>query len=181
MPFVATPLPNKVLDVEPWNKARHCLKICDAWGECARRVPGSVKAGPSSSINSLMQRRVFRLARQLNDPICKSPWKSYPEIKQRVEKIVAKLATEPRLKGKFGLGQQLGAAEPDNSNTALTEKAQATPEILAKGQQQQLGPEKPKRSCTLERALHAYANAAWREGGANVEGAAAPAPAVKPS
>jgi len=101
-----------------------------------------------------VQKRIHRLARQLNDPKAGYPWKLYPAVKHRVEKVAAQLAVA-------SLSKQQGAVEPKNSNPATVEKAHAIPEQPAtEEQRQQQGPETPTPCYALHWAIRSYAAAA---------------------
>lgn len=91
--------------MEPWNLARH-TKVGEAWEECGRRVPGYLKEGVRTEPRLLVQQQVFRLGDQQIDTTAKPPWRSYPEVKRRVEEVVAKLAATRRYRDRFGLHQQ---------------------------------------------------------------------------
>lgn len=111
-----------------------------------RSAPGFLKEGVRSEPRVLVQQQIIRLEEQLNDPTARTPWKSYPEVKQGVEGVVAKLAATRRYGPKFGLHQQQGPADPNNSTTATAEKAQTIPAQLATEQQhQQQGAVEPKK------------------------------------
>lgn len=117
-------------------------------GECGRRVPGYLKEGARTEPRQLVQQQVFRLGDQRIDPTAKTPWKSYPEVKRRVEEVVAKIAATRRNRDRFGLHQQQqGAAEPNNSNPVTAETAHAIleqPATAVQQRQQQQGAAEPK-------------------------------------
>lgn len=55
-------LSDQVLEVEPWNSARH-MKVGNAWEECGRHVPGYLQEGARTEPGQLVQQQVFRLVR----------------------------------------------------------------------------------------------------------------------
>lgn len=92
------------------------MKVREAWRECGERVPEYLKENARTKPHQAVQRKIFRMGHQLNDSTVVPPWKAYPEVKQRVETIVAKLAAEPRYAGKFGLQHQSGESKNKDVN-----------------------------------------------------------------
>lgn len=127
---------DQVLELEPWDPTRHVSKVGVAWAECGRRVPGYLKGGGRAEPRQLVQLQVTRMGCQLLDPTAKPPWESYTEVVRRVEEVVAKMSATRRHRDKFGLHQQQGAVEPDNSNPGTVEMTHASPEQPATAQQQ---------------------------------------------
>ena len=125
-------LRNQVLEMEPWNEERHVSGRGAVWHDCGQRVPGLLKDNNPEKNRRLVQCRIFRMARQLNDPKAGHHWKSCPDVKQRVENVAAKLATEFRF-----TRQRQGPVEHKNSTLATVEKAHAIPEQPATVQQRQ--------------------------------------------
>lgn len=118
--------------MEPWDKIRH-LKVTSAWRDCGRRVPRLLKENARIDPRAAAQARVVRLVRQLYDPKAGFTWKSYPEVKQRVEKVAAKLAAEPRLKRNFEPDQQQAenkdvGAPMDSSEELMMKSCAASPQ-----------------------------------------------------
>lgn len=142
-----------VLEVAPWDSERHGWKIGDAWAQCARRAPDYLNVGARSGPGTTVQRHVIRMGHQLRDPSAKAAWKSYAEIKQRVEEIVAKLANTRRYGYKFEEAAELKKSTPAAAETA----PHTNPEQPAAVQQrQQQGAVEPK-SFILRLALRSYA------------------------
>lgn len=152
----ASSVHDQVLETEPWNEERHASGRGAVWCDCGQRVPGLLKTNDPKKASRLVQKRIFRMARQLNDPVEGYLWKSHPDVKQRVEAVAAKLACDWR----FARNQQ-GPADPKNSTTATVEAVQASPAQPATVQQRQLqGHEKPEVSFALQVALDSYVAAA---------------------
>lgn len=99
--------------MEPWNLEFHDRKMGEAWGECARRVPGYLKEGGRTEPGSLVQQRIVRMGRQLQEPTAKTLWKSDTEVTRRLAEIVSKLATTRSYKDKFR------PVEPKNVDVSL--------------------------------------------------------------
>lgn len=113
---------DQVLALEPWDTARH-TRVREAWAECGRQAPGYLKEG-----GSLVQEHATRLARQVNDPTAKPSWKTYPEVKRKVEEVLAKLVATRQYRDEFGPHQQQGAVEFKKSNLTAVETACVSPE-----------------------------------------------------
>lgn len=152
---------DQVLEVEPWDTARH-TSVCEAWGECGRLAPGFLKEGGRTDPSSSVRQTVLRMGRQLNDPTAKMSWKSYPEVKRKVEDVVGKMAATRRYRNKFGPHQQQGAVKSQKSTLMVsTETAQTSPEQPATVQQrQQQGAVEPKKPFILRLAFRSYATVA---------------------
>ena len=138
--------------MEPWNEERHVSGREAVWRDCWLRVPGLLKDSDPGNAPRVVQQRIFRMARQLNDPKAGHLWKSCPDVKQRVENVAGKLATEIRFTRK-----RQGSAEHKNSTLATVETAHASPAQPATVQQhQQQAREKPEKpSLATVEAVHA--------------------------
>lgn len=146
-----------VLEIEPWNSARHVSGRAAAWGDCGRRA-GLLKDKGKANAHKTVQQRVYRLARQLNDSTSGFPWKWYPEVTERVVKVAAKLRVDSDLKGTLGPDRMQGLVEHRASNPATPER----PRAIAEQHQQLQGPEVPGASYELQVALRSFVAAAER-------------------
>lgn len=152
-----SPLPNQVLEIEPWNSARHVSGRAAAWGDCGRRA-GLLKDKGKANAHKTVQQRVYRLARQLNDSTSGFLWKGYPEVTERVVKVAAKLRVDSDLKGTLGPDRMQGLVEHRASNPATPER----PRAIAEQRQQLQGPEVPGAYTELQVALRSFVAAAER-------------------
>lgn len=126
--LIASHLLQQVLEMEPWNDVRHVSGRGTAvWRDCAKRVPGFLKKNARTDPRNAVQQRIFRMVHQLNDPAAGYPWELYPEVKQRVEDVAAKLAVDWPLKARL---------RPKSSNQTTVETAHAIQE--QKQEQEQL-------------------------------------------
>lgn len=143
---------NQVLEMEPWNEERHVSGRGAVWRYCGLRAPGFLKNSDLEKARLAVQQPIFRMARQLNDPMAGYSWKSYPDVKQRVEKIEAKLANEYCF-----THQRQGHDKPEKPNLATVEAVHASPAQPATVQQhQQQGHEKPEKCSLLQLAFRSY-------------------------
>eukprot|EP00752_Nemacystus_decipiens_P011308 g10050.t1 len=177
-----------VLEMEPWNEERHVSGREAVWRDCWLRVPGLLKDSDPGNAPRMVQQRIFRMARQLNDPKAGHLWKSCPDVKQRVENVLGKLSTVARFTRKrqgpaehknstlatvetahaspaqpatVQQHQQQGREKPEKPNLATVEAVHASPAQPATVQQhRQQGREKPERSSLLQLAFHSYVAAA---------------------
>lgn len=96
--FAPCPPDTQVLEVEPWDAARHGRYTGRAWRQCGDRVPGYL-TDCRTPPQTLVQQNVVRMARQLYSPRSKAARKWSPEVVQRVEALAAKLDADPRYQG----------------------------------------------------------------------------------
>lgn len=104
----------QVLEVEPWSLEFHDRKTGEAWRECGRRVPEYLKEDGRTDHGMLVQRKVVRMCRRLQEPAAKTLWKSETEVTRRLVEVAAGLATTRRYKDEFGMNQQQEPVEPKN-------------------------------------------------------------------